>query len=148
MIGRYVLRNRNVCTDITKVENFEEAASSNEMYVLHHLAECRFTAKELIAMGKYYNRPPEEFLFVEESIHANSDALHKGCRKDYLVETAKNKDELFTFYLQKFKEKTGLSASENFFYFTQFVNKNYDKFFKISSTKTENRLRRLENSVI
>lgn len=148
MISRFLSRYKNICTDIKKVENFEEAATSKEMYILHHLAECRFTAKELIEMGKYYNRPPEEFLFVEESIHASSEYLHKGRKKDHLIKTAKNKDELFTFYLQKFKEKTGLNASENFFYFTQFVNKNYDKFFKISSTKTENRLRKLENSVI
>jgi len=93
-----------VCTDIMKVENFADTVLSKEKYELHHLAECRFTAKELIAMGKYYNRPPEEFLFVEESIHTGNQFLHKGCRKKIRKKTRS--------WYSEFRQKFGKCPSD------------------------------------
>lgn len=67
-----------ICTDVTKVENYEEAKNSPDLYVLHHLAECRFSSTELKEMDRYYNRPPEEFLFIEDMLHRESKVLHWG----------------------------------------------------------------------
>lgn len=64
-----------MCTDITKVENYDIAKADNfEGWSLHHrfkthfsdgtLRGCRLTEDELDALGMLYERPPEEFIIM------------------------------------------------------------------------------------
>lgn len=59
--------------DITKIENYELAlADKNEVWHCHHRRELvpdRKTAVELIEMGLYFNRPPEELIFLTQEEH-------------------------------------------------------------------------------
>lgn len=74
---------KKICPDYTKVENYDAALASNEKYVLHHCAEFRYTSKELIALDKYFNRPPEELIFIPSSLHNECSELHIGRVRTY-----------------------------------------------------------------
>lgn len=65
--------------DETKIENYAEAAADpDETWVCHHRRELvpdRKTIAELKEMGLYWNRPPEELIFLRNADHAK---LHSG----------------------------------------------------------------------
>lgn len=66
-----------ICTDVTKVENYEDALNDQEeKYVLHHVLEWKYSSAELMTMNMYYHRPPEEFLFVKKYVHNSSSFIH------------------------------------------------------------------------
>lgn len=72
---------QHYCKNIKLVENFSEAQKDNfEGWILHHKLEQMFTAKELKAMGIYFNCKPGELMFIKVSEHNNSLRLHYGCR--------------------------------------------------------------------
>ena len=81
------------------IENYAEAVNSEEMYICHHKKEIAedgrnaFTADELIDLGEYYHRPPEELIFLTKSAHK---ALHMA---------ANNKDNCVTIESKKEKSK-------------------------------------------
>lgn len=81
------------------IENYEEAMNSEEMYICHHRKEITedgrnaFTADELIDLGEYYHRPPEELIFLTKSAHK---ALHMA---------ANNKDNGVTIEHKREKAK-------------------------------------------
>ncbi len=81
MIGEKI--NKIITEDITKVENYEEALQSKEMYVMHHKLEMFFTMKELIAMGRYYHVPARELIFLKKVEHDNNIFWHKGASIGY-----------------------------------------------------------------
>lgn len=76
--------------DLSLVENYDKALKSEEMYVLHHRLETYFSdgtprpssgflsQRELMALDMYYNRPPEELIFMEIKEHSK---LHHKSRK-------------------------------------------------------------------
>lgn len=75
------------CTNFEKVENFEKAAADNfDGWECHHRLETHtsdgelrdvfLSRAELIALDMYYNRPPEELVFMLRSDHARLH--HKG----------------------------------------------------------------------
>lgn len=78
------------CKDLSKVENYEKALNSPEKWDVHHRLETHFSDgtlrplnarlsyKELIALKMYYNRPPEELIFMKHSEHMK---LHLTGRK-------------------------------------------------------------------
>lgn len=57
--------------DITLIENYDEAVSSNIGYVLHHKLglELKISGKELQERNLYFNRPPEELMFLTKNEH-------------------------------------------------------------------------------
>lgn len=68
-----------VCKEYWKVENYELAKADNfEGWVMHHKLEIgtdyRNTAHDLKMMNLYYNRPPEELIFLTLREHVS---LHK-----------------------------------------------------------------------
>ena len=76
------------CKDYEKIENYEKAKADNFAgWECHHRLETHnsdgerrlvdIARKELIALGMYYHRPPEELIFLTESEH---NALKKGKR--------------------------------------------------------------------
>lgn len=73
--------------DITKIENYELAVADNtQTWVCHHRLETHnsddakrlvhIQKKELIELDMYYNRPPEELIFLTSDEH--SKLHHKG----------------------------------------------------------------------
>lgn len=62
---------KKYCEDYTKIENYEEALSSPLRYDLHHRREIseNKSRKQLIAENLYYDRPPEELIFIEAGEH-------------------------------------------------------------------------------
>lgn len=62
------------CKDFQKIENFMEAYNDlNETWHCHHRLEIHNdyenTMEDLILMNLYYDRPPEEFIFLRASEH-------------------------------------------------------------------------------
>lgn len=84
------------CKEPEKIENYQKAKKDNfKGWECHHRLETHTSDgirrpvdiphKELIALGLYYNRPPEELIFLTESEH---NAFRKGKK---LSEEAKQK---------------------------------------------------------
>lgn len=80
-----------VCKEYWKVENYELAKADNfEGWCMHHRLELhpdcslRFTRKSLIKIGLYYNRPPNELIWLTKSEHMiihNSGKKHESKRE-------------------------------------------------------------------
>lgn len=76
------------CENFEKIENYVEAALSPKTYVIHHRLETHnsdgeprqepLSKEELIALDMYYNRPPEELIFLEDSEHRHLHIVHQG----------------------------------------------------------------------
>lgn len=92
------------CKDYEKIENYEKAKADNFVgWECHHRLETHnsdgerrlvdIARKELIALGMYYHRSPEELIFLTESEH---NAFKKGKQlseehKNKIAEAAKGK---------------------------------------------------------
>ena len=68
------------CTDYKKIENYDEAIKSPLIYDLHHRLEISEmqSAKDLIFLHLYYNRPPEELVFLEHREHCRLHGLNSS----------------------------------------------------------------------
>ena len=82
---------RYYCSDIENVENYEKAKKDNfKGWHCHHRLETHnsdgigrdvdISHKELKALGMYYNRPPEELIFLATRDH---NSLHKKGKPGY-----------------------------------------------------------------
>lgn len=83
----------NICDgDVTKIENYDKAVNDNtQCWVLHHRLETHFSdgvprpvnvrlsMNELKALNMYYNRPPEELIFLTNKDHVLLH--HKGKKR-------------------------------------------------------------------
>lgn len=87
------------CKDYENIENYEKAKKDNfKSWHCHHRLETHnsdgerrlidITQKELKALGMYYNRPPEELIFLTSREH---NAFNKGKPKS--EETKKKMSE-------------------------------------------------------
>lgn len=63
---------RQYCKNYEQIENYQEAVSSPEVWDCHHKNEIdmNLSKKELIDIDLYYNRPPEELIFLKHTEHA------------------------------------------------------------------------------
>lgn len=61
------------CTDYKNIENYAEALSSPLRYDLHHRLEISEmqTRSDLMFLHLYFNRPPEELIFLEHGEHVS-----------------------------------------------------------------------------
>lgn len=90
------------------IENYAEAVNSEEMYICHHRKEITedgknaFTADELIDLGEYYHRPPEELIFLTKSAHK---ALHMVANNKDNGVTVEHKREMAKLRNRKWREK-------------------------------------------
>lgn len=69
---------KEYCTDYTKIENYEQAINDNtQTWFCHHKNGITLNCdgKKLKELGLYYDRPPEELIFLTSSEHAS---LHKS----------------------------------------------------------------------
>lgn len=62
------------------IEGYQEAISSDELYIPHHKMEIFFTHKELEEMGRYDPCPANELIWLPISEHHGSRKLHVGLR--------------------------------------------------------------------
>lgn len=68
------------------IENYEEAVNDTENeWICHHKLEQVFTSEELKRAGWYYNRKPEEFVFIKRQYHDGNPDLHIGVRRNNLA---------------------------------------------------------------
>ena len=71
------------CTNPELIENYDEAVNDkDEVWVCHHRMEEVFSRKELIQAGWYYNRRPEELIFIKKSEHNGNTRIHIEKRRD------------------------------------------------------------------
>lgn len=67
------------CEDISKIENYDEAAKDlSQIWHVHHIKGEEFTAAKLIKNNLYYNRPANELIFLKPSSHNH---VHRGYGK-------------------------------------------------------------------
>lgn len=82
VIAKALKNIKQYCKDITKIENYEKAVNDSiQKWEVHHRLETHFsdgtprpltaqiTSVELKALDMYYNRPPEELIFLTRSEH-------------------------------------------------------------------------------
>lgn len=71
---------KKYCKDYTKIENYEEALKSPLRYDLHHRLEIseNKSKKDLIEENLYYDRPPEELVFLEQGEHIRLHGLNSS----------------------------------------------------------------------
>lgn len=66
--------------ELYKVRNFDKAKSDNfEGWEIHHINEETFAWRQLVIMNMYYNRPPEELIFVKVEVHQE---IHRRINKE------------------------------------------------------------------
>ena len=64
--------------DISLIENYDKAiADTTQVWQCHHRRETIYSAKELIEIGEYYNRPACELIFLTPSNHRRLHNLGK-----------------------------------------------------------------------
>ena len=74
---------KKYCKDFTKIKNYEAAINDKkELWIAHHIMEEVFTTRELISAGWYYNRSPEELIFIKRSEHNGNTKLHISHRRE------------------------------------------------------------------
>jgi hypothetical protein len=98
MISKNIKR---FCKNYTQIENYNEAINDKEkVWDCHHRLELREdyinTSGELKLMNLYYDRPPEELIFLTKEKH---QALHKNRRKSHAqVKDQKKREALLRYW--------------------------------------------------
>lgn len=97
------------CTKPELIENYDKAiADTTQIWECHHRLETHFSdgterprnaqlsRKELIALGMYFDRPSEEFIFLTEGIHhgLRSGTKHSEETRRNISEALKGKPSL------------------------------------------------------
>lgn len=81
----YLKQVKLYCKEYWKIENYDEAINSNEVYECHHRLELTLNGeyahsiKDLKRFNMYYNRPYFELIFLKSSEHMR---LHANSRSD------------------------------------------------------------------
>lgn len=75
--------------EISDGSTYEEMLCSEEMYILHHVLEWKYTREELKKLGRYKKCPPNELMWVRRSVHNGNKFLHKDFFKYTTDETYK-----------------------------------------------------------
>lgn len=65
-----------------EIEGYEEAISSPEMYVPHHVLEWLYSMQELKDMGRYDKVSPDELIWMTQAAHNHNPVLHADVRRD------------------------------------------------------------------
>ena len=82
MINEYYAK-KICCEDLSLIENYELAINdTTQTWECHHRRGTIYSGKDLKEIGKYYNRPAAELIFLTPFAHRS---LHKkGVPKPYL----------------------------------------------------------------
>ena len=86
--------------DISKIENYQEAFSSKEVYECHHRLETHtsdgerrlvdLSREELLALDMYYHRPANELVFLKRTDHTSLHRKDKAVSFDSRVKNSVN----------------------------------------------------------
>lgn len=82
----YLKQVKLYCKEYWKIENYDEAVNSDEVYECHHRLELTLNGefahniKDLKRLNMYYNRPYFELIFLKSSEHAR---LHANSRSEH-----------------------------------------------------------------
>ena len=120
------------CKEYTKIENYDKAiADTTQTWACHHRDEVRTlpsgivvlrTAEELTEIGRYYDCPPNELIFLTKSEHSSlhSSNINDDTRKKLSVSSAiNNKGNNYTrgkthsVFGLKFKEHYGITETDD-----------------------------------
>ena len=114
---------KQYCKDYQNIENYEKAKKDNfKGWECHHRLETHtsdgerrlvdITQKELKALGMYYNRPPEELIFLTTREH---NAFNKGKPKsdETRRKMKRNKNFLGYKHSEEAKKKIGEAQKGN-----------------------------------
>ena len=63
------------------IEGFDDAISSEEMYVPHHVLEWKYSVEELKQMNRYDEVNADELIWMTQSVHNNNEILHIGVER-------------------------------------------------------------------
>lgn len=75
---------KRYCKEYWKIQNYEEALSSDETYECHHILELTINGefahniKDLKRLHMYYNRPYFELIFISSKEHARLHAKSRS----------------------------------------------------------------------
>lgn len=78
---------KKYCKDYTNIENYEQAVNDNEIWDCHHRDEIRTlpsgiialrTMEELKEIGRYYDCPANELIFLSHKEHSRLHALNRS----------------------------------------------------------------------
>lgn len=99
MIGNIRKYIKRYCKEYNMIENYEEAVNSKERWECHHRLELdddgNFlnSRSDLKKKGLYFDRPPEELIFLPKSIHKkihNHEGLSEETRSKLSQPGSKN----------------------------------------------------------
>lgn len=124
MIGRRI--NLYCNGDITKIENYEQAINDeSQTWDCHHRLESHFSdgtarpkgaflsIEELKALDMYFNRPPEELIFLKTKDHISLHSSNFVASEETKAKlSALNKGENNGFYGKSHSEETKKQISE------------------------------------
>ena len=78
--------------DISLIENYDKAiADTTQVWHCHHRRETIYSAKELIDIGEYYNRPACELIFLTPNEHHKLHNLGKHHSEESLKKMSEKK---------------------------------------------------------
>lgn len=63
------------------IEGYDEAISSKEMYVPHHVLEWKYSVEELKQMNRYNKVKADELIWMPQSVHNLNGVLHIEVRR-------------------------------------------------------------------
>ena len=115
------LSNYCICRTPELIENYDKAiADATQTWQCHHRLETHnsdgerrlvdISSSELIALGMYYDRPPEELVFLTELEHKRLHNVGKHVGKQFSEETRRkiseaNKGKHFGFHSEEARRK-------------------------------------------
>lgn len=99
MINEYAVK--RYCKNFTKIENYDKAVNDKtQTWVCHHRLETHnsdgerrlvdLLISELIALGTYYDRPPEELIFMTALNHKRLHNIGNEVRYRKVSDTMKD----------------------------------------------------------
>ena len=110
---------RQYCKEYTQIENYDKAKADNFIgWSCHHKLEIHSDYKnsmlDLIMMNLYYNRPPEELIFIKTTEHR---IMHNKVRKlSYSIKSkigASRKGKYTSEFGKKFIEHFGFARKDD-----------------------------------
>ena len=120
---------KKYCKDYTNIENYELAIKDNETWDCHHRDEIKTlpsgikvirTIEELKEMGRYYDCPANELIFLTRKDHnklhktGNLYSLGRTLSKETKSKISNShKGKVMSEFGRKFKEHYGLSKHED-----------------------------------
>jgi len=102
--------------DISKIENYEEAVQSDEIYDCHHRLELTLegeyahSKEDLIRMDLYYHRPYYELILLPHKEHTKLHRKFNSCFSGHKL-TKEMKDKLINSHKGKVPWNKGLKLN-------------------------------------